>query len=217
MPIFTCRNRVSLLDTHVRHLSIFSLAYIELGLLILLVLMVTDGIVAILNNSWSLIRAPNILRSIRCFVIESIGNEKAILKPLLIVSITASRIVIIYHHRRRVSLLIIIILWNNFCSATGMHIISPSLRHVLRLSLILRIQELHWGDCVIPLVGSVWAIHVAKVSAFLKIGLGHAVYFVFVVYWAKSVELCCWGSSISREWSWCLSWVFWDIFWLIYH
>jgi hypothetical protein len=119
MPISVCRNCISLLNTHMRHLSVLSLAYIEFSLLIPLVLMVTySQVTIILNNSRSLIRAPYILRSIRCFIIKSICNEKAILKPLLIVSVTAPRIFIINHDRCRVSLLIIIILRNNLSSAT---------------------------------------------------------------------------------------------------
>ena len=52
MAIFGGGNGVSLLDAHVRQLSILGLADIELGLLlILIVLMVTDLVVAILNNS----------------------------------------------------------------------------------------------------------------------------------------------------------------------
>jgi hypothetical protein len=94
-----------------------------------------------------------------------------------------------------------------------MHIISPSLRHVLWFWPIMRIQELHW--CHFLLIRSTWVI---KVATFLKL-LWHAVHFVFVIHWAQSVEL---GSRrpslcISGKWSWCLNWVLWNFSWLVYH
>ena len=119
-----------------------SLADIELGLLIFIVLMVAGcGEIAVLN----------ILNffGIRVSVVQSVGDEKAVLQASFILFV---RMILRHQNRGLISIIHIVKLgWNHFSSTFLLHIIiPPSLRHILR---ILRIEQFHRSYRLIPMLG----------------------------------------------------------------